>query len=95
MKENELINTDTLPSVADGLSEHIKNFIRINYEPVQTVPEATFRMTTADVEAAIRKLHPDIEFTGGELAQWLHELGFTFWDAGEMRFEWLFKDCST
>lgn len=73
----------------DGLTEKIRNFIRLNYNPVQDASQATLRLTTFEIYANITKFYPAFSFTQDQLATWLHELGFTFWDAGGMRFEWL------
>lgn len=85
------MSEDVLPPVEDGLAEKIKNFIKENYEPVASAAEANVRVTTNELLQSIERIYPDSPFTGQELAQWLHELGFQFWDAGNLNWEWLLK----
>ena len=82
-----------LPAVADGLLEKIKNYIKSSYEPVTTMTEADVRMTTAEICEAIQRFYP-CEFSPDIMAKWLHDNGYSFFDAGKMRFEWLFKTAS-
>lgn len=86
-----MADTDNLPRVADGLFEKIKNYIRLNYEPCQAPEEATVTMTTAEVYEAIQRFYPNAPVDMEMLANWLHDNGYTFYDTGKMRFEWLFK----
>lgn len=78
-----------VPAIGDGLTEKIKKFIKLNYLPTQDAAQATMRLTTTEIYANIQRIYPGIPFTQMELSQFLHELGFTFWDAGGMRLEWL------
>lgn len=80
-----------VPANGDGLTEKIKNFIRLNYIPTQDASQATMRLTTKEIYENIERIYPGMPFGTNELAQFLHELGFTFWDAGSMRFQWLLK----
>lgn len=84
-----------LPAVVDELSEKLKNFLKLNYEPVQDATHATLRLTTTEIYANLNRIYPDLPFSLQDLAQWLHQCGFTFWDAGNMRFEWLLKSTDT
>jgi hypothetical protein len=96
-EENTVINTTPenanetvkVDANGDGLTEKIKNFIKINYLPTQDASQATMRLTSTEIYANIQRIYPGIPFTEMELSQFLHELGFTFWDAGGMRLEWL------
>jgi hypothetical protein len=81
--------TVKVPAIGDGLTEKIKNFIKLNYLPTQEVAQATMRLTTSEIYANLQRIYPGIDFGTTELAQFLHEFGFTFWDAGGMRLEWL------
>lgn len=80
-----------IPQPEDPLLFKIKQTILDLYEPVQQPMDATLRMTTAELYLAVQKLYPSAAFTEDMLANWLHEKGFTFWDAGGLRFEWLLK----
>lgn len=75
----------------DPLLEKIKNYILTTYEPVQNPADADVRMSTLEIWDAVYKLYPNKALTADMLANWLHEKGFTFFDAGKMRFEWLLK----
>lgn len=77
------------PAEADGLTEKIKNFIKLNYVPTQDASQATMRLTTNEIHTNLERIYPGMPISTTELAQFLHELGFTFWDAGAMRLEWL------
>lgn len=85
-------NTGNEPPIVangDGLTEKIKNFIKLNYLPTQDASQASMRLTTTEIYANLERIYPGMPFGKNELAQFLHELGFTFWDAGGMRLEWL------
>jgi hypothetical protein len=81
--------TVKLPTPVDALTEKIKNFIKLNYIPTHDASLATMRLTTTEIYANLERIYPGMPFGTTELAQFLHELGFTFWDAGNMRLEWL------
>lgn len=85
---------DDKPSGPDPLIEKIKNFILMHYEPVQDPSQADTYMSTDELMTSILRIYPTQNFTADQLALWLHEKGFTFFDAGKMRFEWLFKTVS-
>lgn len=88
-EENE---SPKLPPQDDPLLEKIKAYILNTYEPVQIPAEADTRMTTHEIYQAMMRHYPDQDaFTENMLANWLHEKGFTFFDAGKMRFEWMLK----
>lgn len=100
MDENNTVvknmdGSDAIVTNGDGLTEKLKNFIRENYEPVQDVAEATLRLTTKEIHENISNHYPYMPFSANELAQWLHNSGYTFWDAGSMRLEWLMKISDT
>ncbi len=85
---------EKLPPVADGLFEKIKQYIRQHYEPCQQPGDADVTMTTAEVYEAIQRFYPNAPVDIEILAKWLHDNGYTFFDTGKMRFEWLFKSAS-
>ena len=88
--ENE--NGQTPPK-ADftGLLNKIKNFLLLHYEPVFHPSEAEFHYTTLEVWDKVQKVFPSSDYSSDEVALWLHEAGFTFYDYGELRFEWMMK----
>lgn len=82
---------EQLPPVADPLLETIKNYLLQNFEAVQEPAQATYRYTTAELYQRLQRLYPDLPMDISDLAQWLHQNGYRFWDAGDLRLEWLLK----
>lgn len=76
---------------ADPVLLKIQQFISDNYLPVKNPQDADLRMSTDEIFSSIKRLHPDVAFSAGDLVRWLTEKGFDFYDAGQMRFEWLLK----
>ena len=93
--DDEQDGKEKLPPQPDPLLEKVKAMILDTYEPVQEPKEADLRLTTSEIYEMVYKLYPNPIFTHAELANWLHEKGFTFWDSGKMRFEWLLKSVTT
>lgn len=75
-----------------GLLEKIKNYLLLYYVPVQDASAAEFHYTTAELHKQMLNIYPN-EFilTADLVASWMHGAGFTFYDYGEMRFEWMLK----
>lgn len=88
--EDGELNKEALPPVPDPLLEKIKNTILELYEPVQDATDATHRLSTAEIYQKMQQLYPG-HYSLEDVANWLHQKGFTFWDAGAMRWEWLLK----
>ena len=87
-------NPTTVPPVADGLLEKIKNFLFTEYEPVQAteVTATTIFLSTAEVYQALQNLYPAIDlYSMADVATWLHEKGFSFTDNGTLRLEWMLR----
>lgn len=81
-----------IPMPTDAMVEKIKNFILATYEPASTPEDADVTMSTNEIYDAVMRLYPnEVLFSKSMLVNWLHEKGFTFFDAGKMRFEWLLK----
>ncbi len=89
--EHEINIDGQLQPVADGFLQRIKNTILQEYFPVSKFEEGVIFMTTNEVYKKIQRLYPDAPIAESEVALWLHEKGYTFFDAGEMRFEWMLK----
>lgn len=70
----------------------IRNYFQENYESVKDPILAEFHFTTMEVYDKIQRLFPDKSiFTPADVALWLHTAGFTFYDFGQIRLEWLLK----
>lgn len=78
-------------NIGEGLLNKIKQFLFQYYLPIHDAKEADFHFTTSEVYLQLLKLYPSEDLTQDLVAQWLHEGGFTFYDFGEMKLEWLFK----
>lgn len=75
-----------------GIMNKLKLYLLEYYEPVQDPREAEFHYSTDEVWKQLLKILPNELILRPEMiAQWLHFGGFTFYDFGEMRFEWLMK----
>jgi hypothetical protein len=84
---------NVLPPQDDPLLEKVKAYILSLYEPVQDPKDADLRMSTEEIyQAVCRHYHNELLFSKNMLAAWLHDKGFTFYDAGQLRFEWLLKN---
>lgn len=82
-----------LPPVADGLLEKIKNTFFSQYEPVPAYSSGVILKSTLEIFQALQKLYPnEILYSCADVAQWMHEKGFSFTETSEMRFEWMLKD---
>ncbi len=75
-----------------GILNKIKNHLLEYYEPVQNPKDAEFHYTTNEIWQQLLKIFPnEIILRPDMVANWLHLGGFTFYDFGEMRLEWLVK----
>lgn len=71
--------------------QQIKQFLIEYYAPAKTLKEADLHLTTTEIFERIYRLFPSPELKEKDIASWLNSAGFTFFDFGEMRFEWLLK----
>lgn len=86
-KPNSEINAEI-----EGLLNKLKNYLFTYYEPVYDPKEAQVHMTTQEVYDQLFKILPNgALFSPSDVAGWLHNAGFTFFDFGTMKFEWLMK----
>ena len=70
----------------------IRAFLFDYYQPVADPKEAEFHLSTKNILEQLHKLFPnEVLLTGDIVAAWLTTGGFTFYDFGEMKFEWLLK----
>ncbi len=89
MKEDDEADNDQDVS---GLLNKLKLYLMNYYEPVQDPKDAELHFSTNDVWLQLLKLYPnEIILTRELVAVWLHNAGFTFYDYGEMRFEWMMR----
>ena len=69
----------------------IKEFLYKYYVPVTDPRNATLHFTTEDIYRQLVELYPSSDLTQEQIAIWMNAGGFTFYDFGEMKFEWLLK----
>lgn len=74
-----------------GLIEKVKNILRQHYEPVSSPKDATLHYSTNEIYEQLQKLIPSINYSTEDVAVWLHEAGFTFYDYGVLQFEWMMR----
>lgn len=75
-----------------GLFNKLELYLKEYYVPVQDPKDAELHFTTEEIQGQLLKLLPNPEIlTGDVVANMLHHAGFTFYDYGEMRLEWMMK----
>jgi hypothetical protein len=89
--DGDLEDNTHIPAPPDALIQKIQLYILDSYDPVLRAEDADTRMTTLEIWQAIQRLYPCESYTLEMLANWMHEKGFSFFDAGNMRFEWLLR----
>jgi len=78
-----------------GILNKLKNYLLEYYVPVQDPKDSEFHYTTEEIWQQLLKIFPNELILRPEMvAQWLHFGGFTFYDFGELRLEWLMKASS-
>lgn len=80
-----------LPPVPDPLLERVKNTFLAEYFPLHNWCTGAIFMSTQDIYEKLQRIYPTDSYTPGDIATWLHHAGYTFFNAGEMRFEWMLK----
>ncbi|MES2457207.1 MAG: hypothetical protein V4594_16755 [Bacteroidota bacterium] len=93
-EESEVSNIvdGKVPAVADPVLEKLKNTLFSEYFPVQKFEEGVILMSTRDIWSMLQRLYPnEILYSPADVANWLHEKGFTFLNHGELRYEWMLK----
>lgn len=71
--------------------DNVKSFLTNYYKPVNDPTKATFHYTTIQIFDQLQELFPSPEYSSLDVSIWLKEFGFTYYDFGEMKLEWLFK----
>ncbi len=96
MSNSTKINSDgeLEPSDDDVMLMRIQQFISTNYLPVAKRIDAEITLSTDEIYNSLQRFYPCLSFSKADLVNWLHEKGFTFFDAGQMRFEWMFKSAT-
>lgn len=74
-----------------GILLKLKNYLFENYEPVTDAREAEMHFTTGELYSQLYNLIPCAGLTPELVANWMHLGGFTFYDFGDMRLEWIMK----
>lgn len=84
------VNPDDENKGPAGLVETIKTYFIENYQPAKDPLIAEYHFTTLEIYNQLQRILPNKElFTPAEVALWLNDAGFIFYDFGEMHFEWL------
>ena len=77
-------------AAVEGLILKLKNYLYQYYEPATSPEQAAFHYTTKEVWRQLLRIYPNEALLTEEMvATWLHTGGFSFFDFGNMRFEWL------
>ena len=75
-----------------GILNKLKLYLLDYYEPVRDPKDAEFHYSTAEIWRQLLKLFPnELILTQDLVAQWMHIGGFTWYDYGEIRLEWMMK----
>jgi hypothetical protein len=90
---------DEIPSAEEprkdfsGIIEKVKNYLKEYYVPAYDPGgQGVLHYTTGEIYAQLQRLVPGADlYTTTDVALWLHDAGFTFYDYGEMKFEWMLK----
>lgn len=70
----------------------LKDHLRTTYEPVTDPAQAELHYSTIEIHRQLLKHYPNELFlTRTLVATWLDELGFHFYDYGEISLEWMMK----
>ena len=92
MEEN---NQDAqLPAVDHALIEKIKNYFKQQFEPTQMLVAGTVTLTTQEIYVKMQSLYLSECYGVTDVAEWLHDWGYSFTDMGQMRYEWMLQPSS-
>lgn len=104
MNEEDIDDDDYIPGKFDeqkakdqyndfsGLFNKLKLYLEEYYLPVQDPKDAEFHYTTQEIHQQLLQLFPnELILTKDIVAIMLHNAGFTFYDYGEMKLEWMMK----
>jgi hypothetical protein len=91
MSDTEEIPTSTPVQHADAFFEKIKKHLFQYYTTCNKLDQCDFHYTTNEVFEQLQQLYPSAKYTPADVAVWLNEGGYHFFDFGKMNFEWLFK----
>lgn len=71
--------------------DNLKNFLYQYYKPVHDPTKADIHLSTDEIYWQLFQVVNSEALTREMVAQWLNAGGFTFYDYGEMRLEWMLK----
>lgn len=83
--------TSTIQPDPGELINVIKQILTDKYEPVKEPRLADEHLSTQEVYYNLQRLFPSKAYSPGDVAVWMHDAGFVFYDFGVMRYEWLLK----
>ena len=76
----------------DPMLISLKRYLLQYYKPVHDPKDADLHFSTMEIHQQLLKLYPNEAILTPDLvANWLHEAGFTFYDYGMMKLEWMMK----
>ncbi|HVW99477.1 MAG TPA: hypothetical protein VHA52_03415 [Candidatus Babeliaceae bacterium] len=90
----EKIEKERLQAELDhyNMLNKLKNYLFEYYEPVSVPSSETIHFTTFQIWHQLLKIYPnELILTQDVVASWLHAGGFTFFDFGFMKLEWIMK----
>lgn len=86
--DNRQDNDPQLEALRLTLKDHLRRY----YKPVSDPAEAEYHHTTQEIYDQLFRILPNaLVFSASDVASWLTEFGFQFFDYGEMRLEWMMK----
>jgi hypothetical protein len=88
--EDDVPASHHVPPVASALFEAMKQHIALHYRAASEAEYVTaLKLTTKDIFDRMQKLFPSPSYSAADLAEWLYEKQFNFYDDGGMKFVWL------
>jgi hypothetical protein len=78
-----------MDQILPNLKDRVKDYLLKYYTTAPSPIEAKFHYTTKEVWEQLQQIFPTSEYSIEDVALWLHEGKFNFFDFGNMNFEWL------
>jgi hypothetical protein len=72
--------------------EEIMAFVKLQFQPAKSLPEADFTLTTREVYDRLQKHYPSGLYGRKDMFDLLSKLGYTYVIIDQMHFHWLFKE---
>jgi hypothetical protein len=72
--------------------EEILAFVKLQFQPAKSLPEADFTLTTREVYDRLQKHYPSGLYGRKDVFDLLSKLGYTYAIVNQVDFHWLFKE---